>query len=388
MGKTRRAWRYMAAAAGALMVLGAGAFLMVVSGVYNIAASRPHFHITYQLLDFAKRRAVETQSFAITAPLSLDDPDLVKLGAAHYLGGCALCHASPGMPRNPVVANMQPKPANLVNTAPSWSPAQLFWIVKHGLKYTGMPAWPDQQRDDEVWAMVAFLRVMPSMSYERYTALSTGGLKPASRTGREIAEYGAESEALSRCARCHGAATPEAANSLVPTLAGQSRAYLERAMLDYAEEKRQSGIMRPVIAELDDASMRLLAQYYAELPRRQGDDVADEAKIARGREIATRGDPAAGVPACLACHGGRSAPSFPTLDGQNTRYLAAQLRLWKSGGRKGSVQGQIMAVIAPRLNDAQIDDVTAYFASVEAPRPPAPAPSPAAPKPRAPRRAR
>jgi cytochrome c553 len=366
-------WRFFAGAAGALGAAGVGVFLVVASGLYDVAASKPHFAVTYWLLDFAKRRSIETQSLLIRAPPSLDDPDLVALGAAHYLGGCAQCHAAPGQPRNPIASSMSPQPADLIRAVPAWTPAQLFWIVRNGLKYTGMPAWPDIARDDEIWALVAFLRVLPTMTAEQYARLSTGGLPLPARSGREIAEYGAEAEALSQCSRCHDPPAPGAASGLVPRLAGQSRAYLELALRDYAEDRRASGVMRPVVAELDGESIASLSKYYSELPHMRGAP-ADEARIREGRKIAERGDLETGVPPCLACHGGASAATFPSLDGQSARYLAGQLRLWKSGQRTGSVQSSIMAVIAARLNEEQIESVTRYFASVQPSPPQTPAP--------------
>jgi mono/diheme cytochrome c family protein len=53
---------------------------------------------------------------------------------------------------------MLPQPPDLADVVGEWNNAQLFRIVKHGVRFTGMPAWPMQDRDDEVWAMVAFLR--------------------------------------------------------------------------------------------------------------------------------------------------------------------------------------------------------------------------------------
>ena len=56
---------------------------------------------------------------------------------------------------------MLPVPPDLSATVDEWTDAQLFRIVKHGIRFTGMPAWPTQTRDDEVWMMVAFLRALP-----------------------------------------------------------------------------------------------------------------------------------------------------------------------------------------------------------------------------------
>ena len=365
-----------------VVTLGVGAMLFVWSGAYNVAASEQHFAVTHWLLDFVKRRSVETQSLLISAP-PLDDPDLVRLGGAHYHGGCAPCHGGPGDPRNPVVQQMYPEPADLPIAAPSWTPGQLFWIAKNGLKFTGMPAWVAQNRDDEVWAVVAFLRALPKMSDAEYRRLAIGEAE-APRSGMlELAALGSRAEILSKCHRCHETESSPSANRLVPNLVGQSQAYLEMSLRNYANGLRSSGIMQPIAAELDEANLIEAAKHYAQhrsLGKTSSASPATE-KIERGRRIATAGVPEKGIPPCLACHAGKSAATFPKLEGQHAPYIVGQLRLWRRGLRDRTVQGAIMAAIAPRLTDEQIEDLAAYFESVatmqvptEAPPPPPPAP--------------
>src|SRR3989337_1213280 len=103
------------------------------------------------------RKSVETHSSDIEVP-PLDDPALARRGAGHYAASCAPCHGAPGVARSAVTKAMTPPPPYLPEQVPAWQDAELFWIVRHGVKFTGMPAWPALQRSDEVWAMVAFLR--------------------------------------------------------------------------------------------------------------------------------------------------------------------------------------------------------------------------------------
>jgi mono/diheme cytochrome c family protein len=93
----------------------------------------------------------------------LDDPGLLPGAAGHFETACAVCHASPAQPRPDSVLAMLPPPPDLKVVVPEWSDAELFEIVKHGVRFTGMPAWPVQSRDDELWSMVAFLRKLPDM---------------------------------------------------------------------------------------------------------------------------------------------------------------------------------------------------------------------------------
>jgi cytochrome c553 len=337
--------------------------LGVASGVYSVAASRGHFAVTSWALEFAMRRSVDTHSLLIAVP-PLDRPELVSLGAGHFDGGCAPCHGAPGDASNPIVHRMLPPPPSLAQTAPSWSDAELFWIVKNGIKYTGMPSWTALERDDEVWAMVAFLRALPDMRADAYRQLARGTTPAADRSGAELARYGNGARAISACTRCHGSESRPPSSRLVPLLAGQSRAYLEAALRHYATGARASGIMQPVAAELEDSTIVALADYYAGLAASQTAPRASPTpeQLARGKSIATEGIPSEGVPPCLACHAG-AAPSFPSLRGQHAPYITGQLRLWQRGLRDRTAHGAIMAPIARRLNAAQIEDVAAFFES-------------------------
>jgi cytochrome c553 len=252
----------------------------------------------------------------------------------------------------------------LSHTVTTWSNSQLFWIVQNGIKYTGMPAWVAPEREDEIWAIVAFLRAMPGMSPQRYRALARA-IPERERGARELARFGAGGRDISMCGRCHGTDTLQPASSLVPVLAGQSTVYLERALRNYASGDRRSGIMQPVAAELDDEAIGELARYYNGLQPVQAEVAtrASEQQIRRGQDIATLGIASKGVPACLTCHAG-NAPSFPKLIGQHAAYVVSQLELWRRGLRSDTVHGAIMAPIALRLSAEQAADVAAFFDSV------------------------
>jgi cytochrome c553 len=187
------------------------------------------------------------------------------------------------------------------------------------------------------------------------------------RSASEMARFGSESSAISICARCHGSDAMPPASSLIPVIAGQSGPYLEHTLRQYASGQRRSGVMQPAVAQLDDEAISKLVKYYAGLaPRQARKSPASEQQILRGQEIASVGITQAGVPACLFCHAG-GAPTFPKLAGQHARYIVNQLHLWQRGLRASTAHGAIMAPIAKRLNDQQIQDVAAFFDSLAAP---------------------
>ena len=164
-------WKHIAIA---LAILPVAAVFVAWIGFFNIGASTGHWKITEWFLHFAMRSAVRTYSLAVEVPERLPIEG-IQPAAGHFERGCAICHGAPGVPQSPAVLRMLPRPPDLAPGIGAWTDAELFRIVKYGVRFTGMPAWPTQERDDEVWAMVAFLRALPQMDAPTYRELAIGG---------------------------------------------------------------------------------------------------------------------------------------------------------------------------------------------------------------------
>src|SRR5437016_4878800 len=174
-------------AAIVLLVVLAGT-IFVYSGAYYIGADQPHWSMTSWLLDVARDRSIRAHASGIAVPAGLDDPARTIAGVAHYAEHCAICHGAPGVERGDLAKGQYPRPPNLANAAQLYTPGELFWILKHGIRMTGMPAWGDHS-DDELWASVAFLRKVPGMTQEEYAKLvmqsmQGGGHHPDSDHGQ------------------------------------------------------------------------------------------------------------------------------------------------------------------------------------------------------------
>lgn len=351
---------------GALLTLIAMA-VIAISGVYNVAASSGHWVITDKLIRFAVRRSIVIRSLSIDAP-DLSNEGLVRLGAAHYELACATCHGSPAEDSSRIVHGMLPRPPSLQNTAIEWTPEQLFWIIRNGLKLTAMPAWSDLRRDDEVWAVVAFLQRLPDMDRNEYAALAGGSADNLSAAHVEFGQS-VDSEISGVCGRCHGPAGEPQTLALVPDLRGQSWAYLRRALTEYRDGKRASGIMGPIAAALQPVEIDRLAQGYSQhLAIKGKTGSALSASIGRGRVIAEQGLPQQGIPPCMVCHGGSASPQYPRLHGLSEEYVAAQLSLWQRGHRDLTAYGAVMSTIARRLSGEQIRDVSAFVGGLDPPQ--------------------
>lgn len=355
-------WRSLAVIA---CVLIAGGLAVAASGVVPLKASAGHWRITNWLLHFTMERSVSTHAIPIDAP-PLDDPALIRRGATHYDLGCSPCHGNVDRATPRIPQAMLPPPPPLPDRVARWQPEELFYIVKHGVKFTGMPAWPAQQRDDEVWAVVAFLRRLPELDAEDYRRLAGGQSVELS----QLTDGSQELEpriVRDNCARCHGLDGNETGDGAFPILAGQRAEYMDQALRAYAEGRRYSGIMGPIAASLNSGGLGEAVRHYASL----GVAAAPTGNITesslRGERIARSGIDATMIPACVECHGPAESPknaAYPKLAGQRADYLAAQLHLLKRRQRGGSQYVELMHEFVDRLTDEQIADVTAYFASL------------------------
>ena len=371
-GRAAAAMKRLLIAALVLGVAGIfGGLFVMISGIVPIKASSGHWGITKAILEFAKRRSVATHTLGATPP-PLDDARLVIQGAAHYDFACEPCHGSPAVQQPRIAAQMTPRPPGLHDVALSYDPQHLFYIVKHGIKFTGMPAWPARHRDDEVWAMVAFLQRLPGLEpreYDRLTGAATASsddllaledlMGPSPQVPDAITE---------NCARCHGLTGLGRGEGAFPKLAGQRPDYLAASLAAFAKGERHSGIMEPVAASLGTDEMREIADYYARLPPGGAAAVAPahDSDVEAGRRIATDGVPGRLIPACRDCHGpgARVNPNYPRLAGQYPEYLETQLSIFKKKHRGGTPYHTLMHKFVGQLTDEQVRAVSRYYGSL------------------------
>ena len=160
-----------------LLILGlASAAAFIYSGSYDIGADAPHWPVTFKLMETLRERSVAVRAGGIVAP-DLDDAALIAEGAEHYSAMCTGCHLAPGMDETEMRAGLYPQPPNLATHGhghgePAKDAARQFWVIKHGLKMTAMPAWGTSHDDEAIWGLVAFVRKLPQLSETEYEALT------------------------------------------------------------------------------------------------------------------------------------------------------------------------------------------------------------------------
>lgn len=192
---------------------------MVYSGRVDVSADTPHGSLVYGLIETARDRAIARQARDVIVPANLADDERIRRGAGNYAAMCVECHLAPGKSSSEIRQGLYPEPPDLSREVGTGQAARQFWVIKHGIKASGMPAWSRGGIEDEsIWDMVAFMQKMPTLNAEQYTALvaasdghSHGGL-PGDTHPHDDATSGAPHDATGSA---HGH-TDEAASITPP----------------------------------------------------------------------------------------------------------------------------------------------------------------------------
>ncbi|WP_133478887.1 c-type cytochrome [Cognatilysobacter segetis] len=147
-----------------------GAFAFVNAGAYPMGADVPHAPLTLRLVDRLRDASTERAARSVQVPGNLADPALIAEGAREYAEECTGCHLAPGRASSELRAGLYPQPPNLVEEGID-DDAEAFWVIKHGIKMSAMPAWGRTHDDRRIWSLVAFARTLPKLSPAQYRAL-------------------------------------------------------------------------------------------------------------------------------------------------------------------------------------------------------------------------
>ncbi|MBR7002635.1 MAG: cytochrome c4 [Neisseriaceae bacterium] len=184
---------------------------------------------------------------------------------------------------------------------------------------------------------------------------------PDLEKGKEIAE--------TVCIACH-AADGNSGIAIYPRLAGQHAAYTAKHAKDIRDRVRTWSLAESMVAMVEamtDEDIDNVSAFYEKQVSLAGE--ADAANLKAGELIYRGGIAEQKVPACMACHGpnGAGIPAasaakdgvvaYPRISGQHKDYVVAQMQAFRSGERVHNM----MAPVATRLTDQQIDDVANYI---------------------------
>ena len=163
------------------------------------------------------------------------------------------------------------------------------------------------------------------------------------------------------CSACHGSD----GNSVVglwPSLAGQNEKYLTKQLRLVKSGDRVIASMTGLLDNLEDSDLEDIAAYYASQKNTVGQ--TDESKVELGRKLYYAGNLEKCVPACSACHSprglGNAPAAYPLLSGQQPEYVAKALKDYRSGARVNEDPSKIMAAIAYKLDDEEIEALSSF----------------------------
>lgn len=158
--------RYCRGILAVFVLLGLAAGVYIGSGFYNVGADSPHWRLTSEVLKKARASSVERYAEKTVVAIDLNDPRVVLKGAGQYAAMCTSCHLAPDVKNTELRTGLYPQPPDL--TKVRLDPREAFWVIKHGIKMTAMPAWGATHDDETIWSMVAFLQQLPDMTDAQY----------------------------------------------------------------------------------------------------------------------------------------------------------------------------------------------------------------------------
>ena len=158
---------FVAFAVGVVAALTAA---VIFVGLYDIGADAPHTPPVHWFIENLRDRSIAVRAHGIAVPADLNDPKRIATGAGLYTEMCSGCHLAPGMEKTEISQGLYP-PAPELSKGLDHTPAEEFWMIKHGVKLTAMPAWGRTHSDELMWDMVAFVRKLPTLSPAQYKAV-------------------------------------------------------------------------------------------------------------------------------------------------------------------------------------------------------------------------
>jgi mono/diheme cytochrome c family protein len=157
-------------------LLGAAAF--IYAGVFDVAATKHHTALSFYVLHYAMERSVKARVHYIVPPKDLGDGQRIASGMALYKEHCAKCHGGPGVGPEAIALSMRPEPPNLVEPGRDWPDREIYWVIKHGVKMSGMPGWEYRLSEREMWDLTAFTKAMHTISPLDYKRDAPAPQKP------------------------------------------------------------------------------------------------------------------------------------------------------------------------------------------------------------------
>jgi mono/diheme cytochrome c family protein len=161
--------------------------VLIFTGMFSMGAINKPSQIetkagTWAWLTSAKKNA-PTMKNPYTTDITLED------GMDHYKENCVVCHGAPGVEKSEIGKGLNP-PAPVLDApiVQQRTDGEIFWIIKNGIRMTGMPAFGPTHSDEEVWKLVQFVRHIPQLTAKEKEELSKATEEEEHHHGKEEGE--------------------------------------------------------------------------------------------------------------------------------------------------------------------------------------------------------
>lgn len=156
-----------------LFVIGCLAFWAIaLNGRVDVSADGEHWTLTERMLTTMRENAVARSASKIEdATPSLENTEDLHATVIAYEDMCATCHAAPGESPSLIAQGLNPAPPDLAEVARTQSPEEIFWVTRHGIRMTGMPAWGETHANEDLWPLVALIKRFPQFEPGEYATL-------------------------------------------------------------------------------------------------------------------------------------------------------------------------------------------------------------------------
>lgn len=165
------------AAIGALaIVVGIACVVFFFGGFFDVSATYEDSGPVAWSLIRVREASMDRHAASVgKPPFALDSPNTIQAGARHYAAlGCVNCHGAPGAEWAKFSEGLNPGPPDLKDEISGDAPEHIFWVVKNGIRMTGMPSFAKAgAKDNDIWQVTAFIKALPKVSdadYKSWTA--------------------------------------------------------------------------------------------------------------------------------------------------------------------------------------------------------------------------
>ncbi len=191
-GWTRNRWTIplivLAAVVGAVVVVCLAAILVLATGSVTVGADVKPGLIERTLAPWGRDRSVQRHAPKVKNPYA-GDPDAIAEGLDHYRENCLVCHGAPGAPISELAKGLNPPAPSLGKEESDTPDGELFWVTKHGIRLTSMPAFGRTHSDEEIWKIVAFIRHLPELTAEEKEFLRGDASDEEAHQERHLKEF-------------------------------------------------------------------------------------------------------------------------------------------------------------------------------------------------------